>query len=79
MTHTYDSFLALSYMEANPGDFPMSNVNSALQKISQSITPEALEKVSLILDPLYSKISFDIKNFGRLRIVSVKTLTKNFT
>ena len=53
MTHTYDSFLALSYMEANPGDFPMSNVNSALQKISQSITPEALEKVSLILDPLY--------------------------
>ena len=34
-------------MEANPGDFPMSNVNSALQKISQSITPEALEKVEL--------------------------------
>ena len=34
-------------MEANPGDFPMSNVNSALQKISQSITPEALEKVNL--------------------------------
>ena len=39
--------LALSYMEANPGDFPMSNVNSALQKISQSITPEALEKVMI--------------------------------
>ena len=38
---------ALSYMEANPGDFPMSNVNSALQKISQSITPEALEKVMI--------------------------------
>ena len=39
--------LALSYMEANPGDFPMSNINSALQKISQSITPEALEKVMI--------------------------------
>ena len=56
MTHPYDSILALSYMEANPGDFPMSNVNSALQKISQSITPEALEKVSLIQNPLYPPI-----------------------
>ena len=50
-------------MEANPGDFPMSNVNSALQKISQSITPEALEKVelcSLMHRPLYF-ITFRLK------------------
>ena len=74
MTHTYDSFLALSYMEANPGDFPMSNVNSALQKISQSITPEALEKVSLIQEPLYPQIYS-----GRLRIAWINILTKILT